>query len=414
MHLNRVIFDLKVIYILLMFCPILAQAESDCMKLIDNYKIKNCRTWTDPSVQLQCLQELERLLPMFCDRINPTKNEAEQMTSSLVRVVSDLSKIEVGSEEYELSRIITTLKGFNSILDNNLSNINSLRAGGVNLYLDNKYKIEALVNNFDTKINDEIERIRQSGSADDLVAIEYELQSTYLEFAKNINTLDITLSKYIQSSVMLASNITDSIDNAHLVFDDLGLDADLKMRSEAIENMRKELVKLESAFYSTIRRLVGFCRQQAALYRFDDLNIGYAELKREAFEVERIRSYFLEIDRLVQDVVKPVKSNFYNMPFLVNQIQAARQLLTVAEMCRISDTPSWQSLGCERALAYETNASRVATTVATATMNFASTRLFVNIDDESLSDDINSLKIALGSNDVLACAQIYDYILSEL
>lgn len=414
MLFHKSLFSLSVVLLLNSFSFSSAEAAGTCRGEIDAYRGQDCRAFQKPGDQLLCFQRWAASIESFCGDNSEAKGRAKRKTKILLNTIADKSKIDFESSQYELAIRVSALQGVDNLLRERSENINSLRNEGVELYLNGKVKMMTLVEEFQEETLANIDIIKDATNADDLVAIEFDVQATYLDYAKKINAIDVSLALYMQSSVLLESSFMSSINNAYIVFDNLGLDADLKLRSKGVENMRKELSALESEFYSTTRRLVGFSRQQAALFRFNELGVENARLKREAFEVERIRSYFLEVDRLVQDVIKPVKSNYYHMPFLEGQIMAARELLSTAEMCRISDIPSWQSLGCERALAYETNASRVATTVAIATMNYASTRLFVNIDDESLAADINSLKLALGGNDVLASAQIYDSILSEL
>ncbi len=406
---------MKTLYLLmvgLLLCPLTYAVN--CKEKADSFVSSAGQVYCnkdDYEEQLECLNEGIKNIKSYCMENSQAKIELDANVAFLKDILLKKSSVDIGSEKYKLAKSKYDFELISTIIESNSYDIENTKSKIIDKYEGLSIEVNDIVADYQRDVNLIISNINNASNASSLSGNEYELQELYFSSARRLNSYYNEIAILQMRAKNLEDKLVGALSEAMDSVEALGLSEQLGLRSRAIDNALLYLKRIDDDIYDKTSKVSDHLVQKRSLYRFSEIDSQLQESTKEAYEIDRIRGYLVQVNSSVEGFQRPERSTFYNMPYLTEQLRSAGQIVNIADACSAADRPSWQSLGCQRALTYKGNAERAFSTTVPNTINFALIRLFPTVVDAT---KIENLRSALEGDDIVAAAQVYDSILRSL
>lgn len=397
--------------------PIFANAQktkSDCVTAIEGVWYQfTCNESEGASDQLDCINSYIDSVERYCI------TETDGFYSSVLEGwVTDLENLLIEKSNAEEDTIALAKENSYYMRAQKLlilmsADFKSIKNDVVNQSILVNASVKEHVDEYRNDLNNLVSSINNTHDYLALVAIENKIQIRYLEFSKNLKLskgkLEIALGKLKQGG-----------EKSRLLFDTAnerlslgGYYYDIGDYTDTVSSQIAQIELIDNSIYQKTDWILFELAQKILTMRYDYVD----ELSRERFQeihiLDKASAFLSEANDIVVKFQKNNKSSYYQLPYLTENYEAANELLQFSTTCEIGNLPEWKQLGCDRLLAYKTNAINYINSTAIESVSFLVFWAGLFEGDE-INNKVDILNSILQSGDNKSAVTMHDAILTEI
>lgn len=394
-------------------CQVSNAQNIDCRASITEIQANDCEAIDNTRNKKNCLDNHIKKIKKNCLGNSAKKSEANKKSAALNQLLLEKSNRAITSEGYRLSQANADLSHAANIMKHYQRGVDLLKTEIVN-YMSTVRSLTSLdVSQFQRHINRHIQTINGTNDLRTLATAQRDIEKSYLVLARQINGKLNDFALLQMKARVFEDRVLESLATSYATLENNDLSIDLGFQSSTVNKAITYLHTIDDDAYAKTQHVLATLSQKVSLNRFKSLDEEYQAIVHEMYLLRRSRDYLEEITQSINQFRQRNRSKFKRLPYVNENLEAAKALITIANTCSAATPPTWQSLGCHNVERHKGNAERQVQSTTARAIAFT-IRVLERENDTGLTTKANALKAILESGDLDNAALMHDEILREL
>lgn len=329
--------------------------------------------------------------------------------------IIDASKNTINSENIFLAIEKQSILELGHIAERYSEQVDSIKMDIESLVEDALDHIDTGYTFFSLSINAKIQLLSDSQNIDGFLSIRRSLDSEIFSFNKENESLIVINDLISHRGKVLSGNIERHF---KAIPEDrkqgeLESSVDITFKSDTLEKINNALMKIRSQINRISTSTETNLDTKQSLLISGQSRIDVSQAIADGIFLQKQTEFLTTAESYVDVYQSREVSQFNNLQFLSNKVQAAKNIVRYKRYCENANQSTWHSLGCNRINLFVSSSERFLDGSAYSFLRLSVSRIKQHSQDDDIKRRCDAI-LNLAASNVGGAADLYDELLKEL